>query len=163
MHVVNVNVNAEIPYYSLEGKPSGSSDENWENKKHYVCSLHEEKYLVLFRTAQCVLWADLKAISQIFFVSHFYLVKTVLSAMQLYCALQWQGQCPYEIFFCLELPYLKAEHLLKAFWIHSHLLWRQRICLVQLSPSLLLSHKSVVWFTSSSYAWRLILLASAPV
>lgn len=116
-----------------------------------------------FRTLQCVLWADLKAITD-FFVSHFYLMKTVLclSYTSVVC-FAVPGSMSICDFFCLELPYLKAEHLLKAFWIHSHLLWRQGICLVQLSPSLLLSHKAVVWFTSSSYAWSLILLASAPV
>lgn len=38
-----------------------------------------------------------------------------VSAIQLDCALQCQGQGPY-VNFCLELPYLKAKHLLKAFW-----------------------------------------------
>lgn len=146
--------------YSLEG----SSDENWENKKHYVCSLYEEKYLGLGHYS--VYSEQTQKSLQIFFVNYFYLMKTVLCLSYYSCTVLCSVRVNVHMrffFFCLELPYLKAKHLLKAFWIHSHLLWRQGICLVQLSPSLLLSHKAAVWFTSSSYAQRLILLASAPL
>lgn len=150
--------------YSSERKCSGRSEESWEDTKLlYVFPFIWGNNLSGFRTLGYEVLSKPKSHYRLLNIC-FYLIKAVLclTAIQLCCGLQGWGQYASGIF-CVELPHLKAKHLLNAFWIHSRLLLRQRIRLVQSFPSLFLSQHAVKWFSSSSYAPSLILLASAPV
>lgn len=123
------------------------------------------KNLPVFRTLGHMSLSRYKRCYRIF-VKHFFSLLgrlfLCLTAVQLCCGWQCWGQCLCG-FFCLELLCLNVKHLLKAFWIQFLLLLRQRICLDQSSESLFLSQQAVTWFTSSSYAPSLIVLAFAPI
>lgn len=123
------------------------------------------KNLLVFRTLGHMSLSRYKRCYRIF-VKHFFSLLgrlfLCLTAVQLCCGWQCWGQCLCG-FFCLELLCLNVKHLLKAFWIQFLLLLRQRICLDQSSESLFLSQQAVIWFTSSSYAPSLIVLAFAPI
>lgn len=82
------SLNAELSYYILMGKPSGSSEESWENTKLLCLFPIWGKNLSVFRTLGCLSLSRPKSRYR-FFVRHFFLSYEGYSVSRSYAAVLW--------------------------------------------------------------------------